>query len=91
MPFGTTVEGDVFQGKLNQCFGQIKTVIVIADDIMIVGKKTSHSDHDQTLTIMLDTTRRCNVCLNYDKLQYKKQEVDIFWRNLHKWSQASSK
>ena len=46
MPFGTTIAGDVFQCKLDQCFGQIKIVIVIADDIMIVGKKTNHSDHD---------------------------------------------
>ena len=39
MPFGVTVAGDVFQYKLDQCFGHIKNVIVIADDIMIVGKK----------------------------------------------------
>ena len=37
MPFGATVAGDVFQCKLEQCFGQIKNMIVIADDIMIVG------------------------------------------------------
>ena len=41
MPFGATVTGDVFQCKLNQCFGQIKNVIIIADYIMIVGKKAS--------------------------------------------------
>ena len=38
MPFGATVAGDVFQCKLDQCFGQIRNVIVIADDIMVVGK-----------------------------------------------------
>ena len=47
MPFGATVEGDVFQCKLDQCFGHIKNVIVIADDIMIVGMKHNHSGHDQ--------------------------------------------
>ena len=36
MPFGVTVAEDVFQYKLDQCFGKIK-VIVIADDIMIVA------------------------------------------------------
>ena len=40
MPFGVTVAGDVFQHKLDQSFGKIKQVIVIADDIMVVGKKT---------------------------------------------------
>ena len=64
MPFAVTAVRDVFQCKLDQCFGQIKNVIIIADDIMIVGKKTNHSDHDQALTMLLETARRCNVCLN---------------------------
>ena len=70
--------GDVFQCKLDQCFGHIKNVVVIADVIMIVGKDHNHSDHDQALTILLDTARSCNVQLNYEKLQYKKDEVDFF-------------
>ena len=61
MPFGVRVAGDVFQHKLNQCFGHIKQVMVIADDIMIVGEKPSHSNHDQTLTTLLETARKCNV------------------------------
>ena len=78
MPFGVTVAGDMFQHELDQCFRKIKQVIVIADDIMIVGKKSNHSDHDQALTTLLGTARRCNVKLNYEKLQYKKDEVDFF-------------
>ena len=80
MPFGTTMAGDVFQHKLDQSFGKIKQVIVIADDIVIVGKKPNHTRHDQALTTLLDTTRRCNVRLNYEKLQYKKDEVDFLVR-----------
>ena len=38
MPFGITVTGDVFQQKLDECFGHIKNLIEIADDIMVVGK-----------------------------------------------------
>ena len=30
------------------------------------------------LTALLKTARKCNVWLNYDKLQYKKTEVDFF-------------
>ena len=82
MPFGTTVAEDVFQCKLDQCFGQIKNVIVIVDDIMIVGRKANHSDHDQALTTLLDTARKCNVCLSYDKLQYKMQEVDFLEKHM---------
>ena len=77
MPFGVTVAGDVFQYKLDQYFGHIKQEIGIADDIIIVGKKPNYSGHDQALITLLETVRRCNVQLNYDKLQYKKQEVDF--------------
>ena len=45
---------------------------------MIVCKKPNHSDHDQALTTLLETARKCNVQLNYEKLQYKKQKVDFF-------------
>ena len=38
MPFGITVAGDVFQRKPDQCCGKIDQVIVIVDDIMVVGK-----------------------------------------------------
>ena len=70
MPFGATVAGDVFQHKLNECFGHIPNVIVIADDIMVVGKQPHNKDHDQALTTLFETARICNVRLNYEKLQY---------------------
>ena len=78
MPFGITVAGDAFQGQLDQCFGKIDQVIVIADDIMVVGKQHNHKDHDIALTNLLETARRCNIRLNFDKLQYKKTEVNFF-------------
>ena len=78
MPFGATVVGDVFQGKLDECYGKIEQVIIIADDIMIVGYKPDHIDHDQVFTTLLQTAKKCNVKLNYDKLHYKKNEVEFF-------------
>ena len=78
MPFGTTIASDVFQRKLNQCCGHLQNVIVIADDIMVVCKQPNHKDHDLALTALLNTTRKCNVCLNYIKLQYKQREVEFF-------------
>ena len=78
MPFGITVAGDVFQQKLDQCFGHIKNVIVIANDVMVVGKKQNHRYQDVALTALLETARRCSVQLNYNKLQYKKTELDFF-------------
>ena len=77
MPFGATVAGDVFQCKLDQCFGHIPNVIVIDDDIMVDGKMQNHRDHNQTLTTLLQTARECNVKLNYEKLQYKQTDVEF--------------
>ena len=57
MPFVITVAGDVFQRKLDQCFGKIDQVIVIADNIMVVGKQQNHKDHDISLTNLLETAR----------------------------------
>ena len=68
MPFGATVTGDIFQRKLDQCFGHLENVIMIADDIMVVGKQPNHKDHNMGLTKLLNTARECNVHLNYDKL-----------------------
>ena len=67
--------GDIFQWKLDQCFSHLKNIIVIANDIMVVGK--NHRDHDLALTALLETARKCNVLLNYDKLLCKI-EVDFF-------------
>ena len=78
MPFGATVAGDVFQCKLDECFGHIPNVIVIADDIMVVGKQPNHKDQDQGLTTLLETARCCNVRLSFEKLQYKQTEVEFF-------------
>ena len=61
MPFGITVAGDVFQTKLDQHFGQIEQVIVIADDIMVVGNQPNHRDHDVALTNLLETARKSNI------------------------------
>ena len=46
MPFRATVAGDVFQRKLEECFGKLKQVINIEDEIMVVWYKPDHSDHD---------------------------------------------
>ena len=84
MPFGATVAGDVLPApSWDQCFGQIPNVIVISDYIMIVGKMQIHRDHNQALTTLLHTARKCNVRLNYDKLQYKQTEMEFYGRNLH--------
>ena len=82
MPFGATVAGGVFQCKLNECFGKIEQVIIIADDIMIVGYNPDHSHHDQAFTTLLQTAQKCSVKLNYDKLQFKQDEVEFLVKHI---------
>ena len=67
-----------FIQQLDECFGKLKQVIIITDDIMVVGYKPSHSDHDQVITSLLQTAQKCNVKLNFDKLQCKQNKVDLF-------------
>ena len=45
---------------------------------MVVGNQPNHSDHNVALTNLLETARKSNICLNYDKLACKKTEVDFF-------------
>ena len=69
----------MFSSKsFNEYFGKLKQVIIIADHIMVVGYKPDHSNHDQAFTNLLQTAQKCNVKLNYDKLQYKQDEVNFF-------------
>ena len=37
MPFRATVAGDIFQRKLDSLFLPLENVMIIADDIMVIG------------------------------------------------------
>ena len=91
MPFGTTTAGDVLKCKLNESFGKIEQVIIIADDIMIIGCKPDHSDHDQAFTNLLQAAKECNIKLNYENLQYKQNEVEFFGETYNKWLQIKQR
>ena len=45
---------------------------------MVVERKHNHKDRDVAFTMLLQTARRCNVKLNYEKLQYKCTEVNFY-------------
>ena len=77
-PFGITVARYVFQRKLDECFGHIKNLIVIEDDVMVIRKNDNHKDHNLAFTTLLQTARRHNVKLNYDKLKFKLTEVNFY-------------
>ena len=66
------------KGNSTSTSGKINNVIIIADDIMVIRYQQNHRDHDIALTNLLETARRSNIHLNYDKLHYKATEVDVF-------------
>ena len=45
---------------------------------MVIGKHNNHKDHDLAFTTLLQTARRCNIKLNYDKLKFKCTEVNFY-------------
>ena len=48
----------------------------IADDIVVCG--STESEHDQAFCEMLKATRKHNVSLNSEKLQFKQAQVDFY-------------
>ena len=58
MPFGVTVVGMFFSTSWTM-FGHIPNESVIADDTMVVGRMQNHRGHDQALTTLLHTARKC--------------------------------
>ena len=53
-------------------------VIVVADDIMVIGYRPDHSDHVLAFTSLLQTAQKCKVKFNFDKMQYKQNEIDFY-------------
>ena len=77
MPFGATVASDVFQQKLDSIFLNSENIMIITDEIMGIGYQEDEWDHDKAFTQLLETVKKSNIKLNFDKIQYK-QEVDFF-------------
>ena len=60
MLFGAIVAPNDFQRNLDEGFGKLKQVLIIADDIMVVGYRPDHSDHNQAFISLLQTAQKCN-------------------------------
>ena len=76
LPFGVKLSQDIFQRKLDEVYRGIPNVMGIADDIVVCG--STQSEHDQAFCEMLKATRKHNVSLNSEKLQFKQAQVDFY-------------
>ena len=52
--------------------------MIIADDIMIIGYQEDKWEHDKAFMQLLETAKKNNIKLNFDKIQYKQKEVEFF-------------
>ena len=52
--------------------------MIIADDIMVIGYQADEWDHDKAFTQLLETAKKNNIKLNFDKIQYKQKEVEFY-------------
>ena len=50
----------------------------MADDIMVIGYQEDEQDHDIAFTKLLETTKKNNIKLNFNKIQYKQKEMEFF-------------
>ena len=51
--------------------------MIITDDIMVIGYQEAEQDHDKAFTQLLETAKKNNIKLNFDKIQYKQKEVEF--------------
>ena len=63
MSIGATVTGDTFQRKLDTIFLNSDQVVIIADDIMVIGYQQDEPDHDIAFTKFLETAKKNNLKL----------------------------
>ena len=73
LPFGVSCAPEVMQKKNILLFGDIPSVHVVFDDIIIAAD--SEQEHDHVMRKVLQRARKHHVRFNKDKLQYKVAQV----------------
>ena len=73
MPFGILSAAEVVQKRNTQAFGDIQSVQVIVDDLIITA--ASVEEHDQIMRRLLNRARELKVKFNKSKIQFKVSEV----------------
>ena len=65
---------------LDDAYQDIENVCGIADDIIVAGE--TPQEHDDAMLKMLEASRKNNISLNSEKLQFKQQKVDFYGHRL---------
>ncbi|KAK2702305.1 hypothetical protein QYM36_019085, partial [Artemia franciscana] len=75
MPFGLITVQDEFQRKIEETFGNLKGVCVIADDILVSVKD---EEHNENLRKVLEKAREVGVRFNPEKCIFGSTSVPYF-------------
>ena len=81
LPFGINLAPEEFECKLQEKLDGLPGVIVLRDDILVVGNgetlDEANKNHDENLVRLLDRDRQVNLRLKSSKLHLRKPEVRI--------------
>lgn len=76
LPFGLCCSQDEFQRRMEETFGDIDGVGVIADDLVVSGK--NKTDHDQNLRAVMQRAREKNIRFNLQKSVFESSSIPYF-------------
>ena len=79
MPFGISLAPEGFESRLQECIADLPGVVVIRDDILVVGHGETDSEalenHDENVIGLLERARKMNLKLNKSKVKLREAEV----------------
>ena len=77
LPFGITPASEIFQRKIQELLQDHKVVqVMVVDDILVHGR--TREEHHTRLKKILETINKSSLKLNYQKCQFRKQELNYF-------------
>ena len=78
MPMGASLSSDVYQYKVDGHLKDIESCMAIADNIIIYGFKADGTDHDRTVTKVMEKVKTVGMQSNPTQCQFWKTEVKFF-------------
>ena len=79
MPFGISSAPEEYQRRMHEALRNLKGVMVIADDILVIGEgkndEEAVTDHDRNLEALLQRCQRECIKLNKEKIKLRLSEV----------------
>ena len=79
MPIGVSLAPEVFESRLQECIADLPGVVVIRDDILVVGHAETDSEvlenHDENVIGFLERAIKMNLKLNQSKVKVREAEV----------------